>query len=665
MVRQTPRQRKSQTININNITSRLKKISIQNNISSNKIREYLFNIYNYKITKEEKLQSSADKILEMYENGGRYIKKEISNAISEKRKINFNTPRVKNNMEGLSKLGVRSNGVPSVQVLSKELTKLGLIEKTKGAEIKKYETLLNKLEKSIGKPGEPGVEAYKIFENVKNTLLQKRIISYIEEIKKMNREQLLKKLKYEFNLSSNHVFNEKPIELIKYLHERLRMSEMYDPSTKKYNLSEKFLLKYMNTNISNNNAQTQALKDFFESYLLFSKQYLINKKFYGTEPSPQKVVKIRSAFKKNQQIPKLSLPRDESFKNQLNGYETNRNNSKSKVANVRMADIKRKQLKSKTNPSRKLKSVSSKHTTKEMVTLIVLLWMDLSHDYSKTMPNDLFKILRYPNMHFIGILFPNINDNNNFISIFKNNLDHPIISKLINEKILNYNDDSLTIASNFEKKIKDKFSNFFGIKPRHTLSHITLKNKPLIHWIKQYSLVSVDASDRTYSSFSHIGGNRRYMSIAKSYDPGIGFLHDSKVGIMMKSGYSKNSLPVLDYTETQYKFNFPGNNVLKIGYVLKGNKTFLKINDNLLEPTTSKKNDEMDPYIMLSKTFGDFMQILTISPRDKKFIPIYFATFDTMSAFIYTFMRKFMYKHNDINLLLDHASATGKITIFD
>ena len=123
----------------------MKKISIQNNISSNKIREYLFNIYNYKITKEEKLQSSADKILEMYENGGRYIKKEISNAISEKRKINFNTPRVKNNMEGLSKLGVRSNGVPSVQVLSKELTKLGLIEKTKGADIKKYETLLNKL----------------------------------------------------------------------------------------------------------------------------------------------------------------------------------------------------------------------------------------------------------------------------------------------------------------------------------------------------------------------------------------------------------------------------------------------------------------------------------------------------------------------------------------
>lgn len=662
MVRQTPRQRKSQTININNITSRLKKISIQNNISSNKIREYLFNVYNYKRTKEEKLQSLVVKISEMYENGGRHIKKEISNAISEKRKINFNTPRVKNNMEGLSKLGVRSNGVPSVQVLSKELTKLGLIEKTKGADIKKYETLLNKLEKSIGKPG---VEAYKIFENVKNTLLQKRIISYIEKIKKMNREQLLKKLEYEFSLSSNHVFNEKPIELIKYLHERLRMSEMYDPSTKKYNLSKKFLLKYMNTNISNNNVQTQALKDFFESYLLLSKQYLINKKFYGTEPSPQKIVKVRSAFKKNQQTPKLSLPRNESFKNQLNGYETNRNNSKSKAANVLMADVKRKQLKNKTTPSRKLKSVSSKHTTKEMVALIVLLWMDLSHDYSKTMPNDLFKILKYPNMHFIGILFPNINDNKNFISIFKNNLDHPIISKLIKEKILNYKDDSLTITSNFEKKIKDKFSNFFGIKPRHTLSHITLQNKPLIHWIKQYSLVSVDASDRTYSSFSHIGGKRRYMSIAKSYDPGIGFLHDSKVGNMMKSGYSKNSLPVLDYTETQYKFNFPGNNVLKIGYVLKGNKTFLKINDNLLEPTTSKKNDETDPYIMLSKTFGDFMQILTISPRDKKFIPIYFATFDTMSAFIYTFMRKFMYKHNDINLLLDHASATGKITIFD
>lgn len=662
MVRQTPRQRKSQTININNITSRLKKISIQNNISSNKIREYLFNVYNYKSTKKEKLQSLVVKISEMYENGGRHIKKEISNAISEKRKINFNTPRVKNNMEGLSKLGVRSNGVPSVQVLSKELTKLGLIEKTKGADIKKYETLLNKLEKSIGKPG---VEAYKIFENVKNTLLQKRIISYIEKIKKMNREQLLKKLEYEFSLSSNHVFNEKPIELIKYLHERLRMSEMYDPSTKKYNLSKKFLLKYMNTNISNNNVQTQALKDFFESYLLLSKQYLINKKFYGTEPSPQKVVKVRSAFKKNQKTPKLSLPRNESFKNQLNGYETNRNNSKSKAANVLMADVKRKQLKNKTTPSRKLKSVSSKHTTKEMVALIVLLWMDLSHDYSKTMPNDLFKILKYPNMHFIGILFPNINDNKNFISIFKNNLDHPIISKLIKEKILNYKDDSLTITSNFEKKIKDKFSNFFGIKPRHTLSHITLQNKPLIHWIKQYSLVSVDASDRTYSSFSHIGGKRRYMSIAKSYDPGIGFLHDSKVGNMMKSGYSKNSLPVLDYTETQYKFNFPGNNVLKIGYVLKGNKTFLKINDNLLEPTTSKKNDETDPYIMLSKTFGDFMQILTISPRDKKFIPIYFATFDTMSAFIYTFMRKFMYKHNDINLLLDHASATGKITIFD
>lgn len=662
MVRQTPRQRKSQTININNITSRLKKISIQNNISSNKIREYLFNVYNYKSTKKEKLQSLVVKISEMYENGGRHIKKEISNAISEKRKINFNTPRVKNNMEGLSKLGVRSNGVPSVQVLSKELTKLGLIEKTKGADIKKYETLLNKLEKSIGKPG---VEAYKIFENVKNTLLQKRIISYIEKIKKMNREQLLKKLEYEFSLSSNHVFNEKPIELIKYLHERLRMSEMYDPSTKKYNLSKKFLLKYMNTNISNNNVQTQALKDFFESYLLLSKQYLINKKFYGTEPSPQKIVKVRSAFKKNQQTPKLSLPRNESFKNQLNGYETNRNNSKSKAANVLMADVKRKQLKNKTTPSRKLKSVSSKHTTKEMVALIVLLWMDLSHDYSKTMPNDLFKILKYPNMHFIGILFPNINDNKNFISIFKNNLDHPIISKLIKEKILNYKDDSLTITSNFEKKIKDKFSNFFGIKPRHTLSHITLQNKPLIHWIKQYSLVSVDASDRTYSSFSHIGGKRRYMSIAKSYDPGIGFLHDSKVGNMMKSGYSKNSLPVLDYTETQYKFNFPGNNVLKIGYVLKGNKTFLKINDNLLEPTTSKKNDETDPYIMLSKTFGDFMQILTISPRDKKFIPIYFATFDTMSAFIYTFMRKFMYKHNDINLLLDHASATGKITIFD
>lgn len=662
MVRQTPRQRKSQTININNITSRLKKISIQNNISSNKIREYLFNVYNYKSTKKEKLQSLVVKISEMYENGGRHIKKEISNAISEKRKINFNTPRVKNNMEGLSKLGVRSNGVPSVQVLSKELTKLGLIEKTKGADIKKYETLLNKLEKSIGKPG---VEAYKIFENVKNTLLQKRIISYIEKIKKMNREQLLKKLEYEFSLSSNHVFNEKPIELIKYLHERLRMSEMYDPSTKKYNLSKKFLLKYMNTNISNNNVQTQALKDFFESYLLLSKQYLINKKFYGTEPSPQKIVKVRSAFKKNQKTPKLSLPRNESFKNQLNGYETNRNNSKSKAANVLMADVKRKQLKNKTTPSRKLKSVSSKHTTKEMVALIVLLWMDLSHDYSKTMPNDLFKILKYPNMHFIGILFPNINDNKNFISIFKNNLDHPIISKLIKEKILNYKDDSLTITSNFEKKIKDKFSNFFGIKPRHTLSHITLQNKPLIHWIKQYSLVSVDASDRTYSSFSHIGGKRRYMSIAKSYDPGIGFLHDSKVGNMMKSGYSKNSLPVLDYTETQYKFNFPGNNVLKIGYVLKGNKTFLKINDNLLEPTTSKKNDETDPYIMLSKTFGDFMQILTISPRDKKFIPIYFATFDTMSAFIYTFMRKFMYKHNDINLLLDHASATGKITIFD
>ena len=662
MVRQTPRQRKSQTININNITSRLKKISIQNNISSNKIREYLINIYNYKITKKEKLQSLVDKISKMYENGGRHIKKEISNAISEKRKINFNTPRVKNNMEGLSKLGVRSNGVPSVQVLSKELTKLGLIEKTKGADIKKYETLLNKLEKSIGNPG---VEAYKIFENVKNTLLQKRIISYIEKIKKMNREQLLKKLEYEFSLSSNHVFNEKPIELIKYLHERLRMSEMYDPSTKKYNLSKKFLLKYMNTNISNNNVQTQALKDFFESYLLLSKQYLINKKFYGTEPSPQKVVKVRSAFKKNQQPPKLSLPRDESFKNQLNGYETNRNNSKSKAANVRMADIKRKQLKTKTTPSRKLKSVSSKHTTKEMVALIVLLWMDLSHDYSKTMPNDLFKILEYPNMHFIGILFPNINDNKNFISIFKNNLNHPIISKLIKEKILNYEDDSLTITSNFEKKIKDKFSNFFGIEPRHTLSHITLKNKPLIHWLKQYSLVSVDASDRTYSSFSHIGGKRRYMSIAKSYDPGIGFLHDSKVGNMMKSGYSKNSLPVLDYTETQYKFNFPGNNVLKIGYVLKDNKTFLKINDNLLEPTTSKKNDEKDPYIMLSKTFGDFMQILTISPRDKKFIPIYFATFDTMSAFIYTFMRRVMYKHNDINLLLDHASATGKITIFD
>ena len=71
-----------------------------------------------------------------------------------------------------------------------------------------------------------------------------------------------------------------------------------------------------------------------------------------------------------------------------------------------------------------------------------------------------------------------------------------------------------------------------------------------------------------------------------------------------------------------------------------------------INTSTSKSSVNItDPRSILSKTFGDFMQVLAIASRSDSKAPVHFASNDVMACLMYAFVRKYIYKKDKLNLV--------------
>ena len=114
------------------------------------------------------------------------------------------------------------------------------------------------------------------------------------------------------------------------------------------------------------------------------------------------------------------------------------------------------------------------------------------------------------------------------------------------------------------------------------------------------------------------------------------------------------------FNTTPYILNVNGGK--KLGYHTVSNNTTkrnvlkLKINDKLLTPGMTKNSAVKSTFEnKLSKTFGDLMHILEIASITNK--KIFFLTQDTTAAFIYGYIRKFIFNRNDINLIVHRGDS--------
>ncbi len=276
-------------------------------------------------------------------------------------------------------------------------------------------------------------------------------------------------------------------------------------------------------------------------------------------------------------------------------------------------------------------SVTINMNDDKMHDLLIMLWMDMSHD-------DLLKKESF----------------NNFLTgSIKNEITtKPIkptktelVTKLINYNILKLNNSIITLAGQIERKQKMHMHDIWG-DPSHP-PKIVKKSANIRSIIRNKSKPIYVSYDSEYSSYiseilskSKMNNGTYYLkrlfTIANLMDPGRG--SSQNTGGTGKAGTSINKLlnRLFDKnnTSTPFKFNyqmftFNFGGYFKIEIIRDGYKFNAKLNGKMMnmqiKAAVARSGNDIDK---ISKTFGDFIQILTVAHLRKSGINAVSSTFD-------------------------------------
>jgi hypothetical protein len=544
--------------------------------------------------------------------------------------------------------------------------------------------------------------------------LTKRVINFRNNINNMNLKQLFELLLKEFpDISKNFVntYNDTKINhRIKLYYYTQRKLKIYYEGllehlhSKTHN--EKYLMAISTLNNITSLENESNLKNirndrkkgvgilrlFFNKLAEFSSELLKEKKWYGKTPLPGAMMRTRQNLqgknKKNTRplsqraLNKKAGKYDVHSKATFN-YNTNSNNKNSSNVNAILKHYNSKTYNELTTTNNNNLRLNQKDIgvanidMKTFMTLNILLWMDQKHDFKNSsnkikIENNFFDLLENEGSTFYTIFPQYIHNNKNIIknftkTILENN-NNSILNTLCRLKILNYevkeDGPSLTINSKMEEKIKENFQSFLTENNKnktYQLNVISHKNKlnDLIDYI------SIDSESSPSTAFSSIPTTKRYVPLERVLDPGYGFSPNKYIVNFIKTLTPKKDLPKMDFQIRKYKIKVNNRNI-NIGY--NNNKIYnttnykpvLKINNVNITIGESRQGAQRggDAKNIWSKTFGDFMQILAIASRDCNKKPVHYGTFDTTSALIYLFVRRHVYKKNNINLALQKNSTT-------
>ena len=269
----------------------------------------------------------------------------------------------------------------------------------------------------------------------------------------------------------------------------------------------------------------------------------------------------------------------------------------------------------------------------KMHDLLIMLWMDMSHD----------KMFENKKESFNKFLTGSIKNEITTINIQPTLTD--LVKDLIKYNILKLSNGTITLEEKIESKQKDHMHDIWG-DPSHppkiirksasVLSIVQNKSKPIY--------VSYDSEKSSYISelLSKSKMNngtyylKRIFTVANLMDPGRGSSRNT--GGTGYSGTSFNKLinRLFDQTNTStpFKFNyqmftFTFGEYFKVEIVRDGYKFNAKLNGKMMnmqiKAAVARSGSDIDK---ISKTFGDFIQILTVGHLRKSGINVVSSTFD-------------------------------------
>ena len=252
----------------------------------------------------------------------------------------------------------------------------------------------------------------------------------------------------------------------------------------------------------------------------------------------------------------------------------------------------------------------------KMHDLLIMLWMDMSHD----------KLFSGSFNEFLNSSIKNNITQNKITSQTTR-----LVQDFIKHDILRITNNNIVIGSNIEQKQKKYMHEIWG-DPSHE-PIVVKKTASILSIVKNKSrpiYVSYDAENSDYIT-SFIDKTRmnntgtyylkRIFTIANLMDPGRGAAKN--VGGFGKSGGSVNKLinRLFDETNTRtpfkfnyqmFKFNF--GKYFTIDFIPDGYKFNATLNNKKLNMQIKKAEAEKGSDIdKISKTFGDFLQILTVA----------------------------------------------------
>jgi len=276
-------------------------------------------------------------------------------------------------------------------------------------------------------------------------------------------------------------------------------------------------------------------------------------------------------------------------------------------------------------------SVTINMNDDKMHDLLIMLWMDMSHD-------DLLK-----KESFNNVLTGSIKNEITTKPIKPKNTD--LVTKLIHYNILKLNNGIITLAGQIESKQKMHMHDIWG-DPSHP-PKIVKKSANIRSIIRNKSKPIYVSYDSEYSSYiseliskSKMNNGTYYLkrlfTIANIMDPGRG--SSQNTGGTGRAGTSINKLinRLFDKnnTSTPFKFNyqmftFNFGGYFKIEIVRDGFKFNAKLNGKMMnmqiKAANARSGNDIDK---ISKTFGDFIQILTVAHLRKSGINAVSSTFD-------------------------------------
>ena len=267
----------------------------------------------------------------------------------------------------------------------------------------------------------------------------------------------------------------------------------------------------------------------------------------------------------------------------------------------------------------------------KMHDLLIMLWMDMSHD-------KMFKKESF-NQFLMGSIKNEITTKN----IQPKLTD--LVNDLIKYNILKLSNGTITLEEKIESKQKNHMHDIWG-DPSHPpkiirksasiLSIVQNKSKPIY--------VSYDSEKSSYItellSKSKMNNGTYYLkrvfTVANLMDPGRGSSRNTGGTGFSGTSFNKliNRLFDQNNTSTPFKFNyqmftFTFGDYFTVEIVRDGSKFNAKLNGKMMnmqvKAVVARSGSDIDK---ISKTFGDFIQILTVGHLRKSGINVVSSTFD-------------------------------------